>query len=49
MVTEKKHYSQPGVEILEVQQRELEQRLEEKMDRWMYLSELDERIRAQKE
>ena len=47
--TERSATDYEALEILEVQQRELEQRLEEKMDRWMYLSELDERIRAQKE
>ena len=47
--TERSATDYEALEILEVQQMELEQRLEEKMDRWMYLSELDERIRAQKE
>ena len=47
--TERSATDYEALEILEVQQRELEQKLEEKMERWMYLSELEEQIQTQKE
>ena len=37
------------MEKLQGRQVELEGKLEEKMERWVYLNDLNERIRAQKE